>query len=295
MTKLPWEKFYFQDWYSDAKLRRARPSSRGIWMDLLCLMVRDHTYYLTMTREEFCRVAFCTGDEFELFIKDGKATRFCHVTLRHHKVTVKSRRLYRKHKDRVQARERKRKQRGLIPVTDLSRDQAEAEAEAEAEEPKDLLLSKDNNGESFPASVVTSSSYLAEQAEKNARARGYLDLIPAAHGSSPDLDWDTPEDLKNMHDLMGKVVKETGFNAFKFYTSKNSTRKGRNPWPAVCFEYTFTQFMRQHRGVKNPWPYVEKLWKVHAPNALEALQVQRHEELKAPDPELDKLLKEVGL
>jgi hypothetical protein len=290
MPKLPWEKFYFQDWYSDPRLRRARPSSRGIWMDLLSVMVRDHTYYLTMTREEFCRIAFCTGDEFELFIQDGKATAFCHVTLRPRTVTVKSRRLHRKHKARIQAATRKRRQRvkdKTESVTLPSRGEAEAEAEA------DLLLSKDNNGERFPASVVTSSSYLAEQAEKNAKARGCLDLIPAAHGSNPDSEWDTPEDLKNIHDLMGKVVKETGFNAYKFYTSKNSTRKGKNPWPAVCFDYTFTQFVRQHKGVKNPWPYVEKLWKVHAPNALEALAVRRHEELKKPDPELDRLLKEL--
>ena len=289
MVKLPWEPFYFQDWYADPRLRRARPSSRGIWMDILALMVRDHTYYLTMTREEFCRVAFCTGDEFELFIQDGKATRFCHVTLRHNKVTVKSRRLYRKHKDRVLARDRKRKQRGLIPVTDLSHEHAEAEAEAEAEE----LLSKDNSGEGFPASVVTSSSYLAEQAEKNARARGHLDLIPAAHGSSPDTEWDTPEGLKKMHDLMGKVVEETGFNAYKFYTKKNSARQGKNPWPAVCFDHTFREYLKHHKGIKNPWAYVETIWKRTAPNALEALQVQRHEELKQRDPELDKLIKEL--
>ncbi len=111
MPKLPWEKFYFQDWYADARLRRARPSSRGIWMDLLSVMVRDHTYYLTMTREEYCRIAFCTMEEFELFIQDGKATRFCHVTLRPRSVTVKSRRLYRDHKARALAAERKRVQR----------------------------------------------------------------------------------------------------------------------------------------------------------------------------------------
>lgn len=140
MSRLPWDKFYWQDWYSDGRLRRARASSRGIWMDLLAVMVRDNTYYLTMTREEFSRIAFCTLEEFELFIDDGKETRFCDVTLSNNKVTVKSRRLSRKHDRRKQVAKRVKKHRSKKKsddVTPAKQTEVEVEVEVEIEEPKD--------------------------------------------------------------------------------------------------------------------------------------------------------------
>lgn len=33
-----WSKFWWQDWLSDSKLRLCDPASRGVWIDLLCLM-----------------------------------------------------------------------------------------------------------------------------------------------------------------------------------------------------------------------------------------------------------------
>jgi hypothetical protein len=42
--KLPWLKFYGSDWLSDEALRSCSVESRGLWIDMICLMTKSETY-----------------------------------------------------------------------------------------------------------------------------------------------------------------------------------------------------------------------------------------------------------
>ena len=39
--KLPWFKFYPQDWLGNLKLKQCSLAARGLWMDLICIMIRS--------------------------------------------------------------------------------------------------------------------------------------------------------------------------------------------------------------------------------------------------------------
>ena len=43
MTKLPFFKFFPNDWFGDPDLRKCSLEAKGLWMDLLCLMWKSET------------------------------------------------------------------------------------------------------------------------------------------------------------------------------------------------------------------------------------------------------------
>ncbi len=52
MSRLPWGKWYWQNWLSDAGLRRCSLQARGMWMDMLCVAAQhDPIGYVAVNGE----------------------------------------------------------------------------------------------------------------------------------------------------------------------------------------------------------------------------------------------------
>ena len=118
MGKAPAFQFYVKDWLSDPQLRMASLISRGIWIDLLCLMWESSERgKLEGTIEQFTRMTSASNGDFQHFLDEAQVLKFADVsvtemadvTKRNIKVTVINRRMFREDKDRKNTRLRVRK------------------------------------------------------------------------------------------------------------------------------------------------------------------------------------------
>ena len=123
--KSPSFQFYVKDWLSDLQLRKCQPSTRGIWMDLLCYMWWDGCPgKISATPEELGRMTGSNNGELETFFLDAEKHKFCDVILPQNvtcnadvtkcniEVTIINRRMYREEKLRENTRLRVQRHRG---------------------------------------------------------------------------------------------------------------------------------------------------------------------------------------
>ena len=102
---------YPSDFLAEKGLQSGHVSLKGAWAWTLFHLWRDCEYELTMSVTEWSRFWGCSEQEAEGLISDIRRTNLGHVTLSHKNVTVKSRRLERKHFSRQNARKRKQRER----------------------------------------------------------------------------------------------------------------------------------------------------------------------------------------
>ncbi len=110
-TKCVSEQFFPKDWLSDSALRSADLATRGAWMECLCHMWLNRVGHLTGTTESFAAMWRCSLDEAVRIIEVMQTTRICDVNNRNGNVTLTSRRLSRRCKEREQAALRMRRMR----------------------------------------------------------------------------------------------------------------------------------------------------------------------------------------
>jgi len=112
--------FYIKDWLTDPQLRMARFITKGVWIDLLCIMWKSKPRgEITGTEEQIRRLLGATEEELSIFLEDAKFLKFCDIICQCHKtshdcpeiVTIRNRRMRREDKIRTDARYRKRNQR----------------------------------------------------------------------------------------------------------------------------------------------------------------------------------------
>ncbi len=229
-------------------------------MQILAYMDRGDTYKITATKKDLARVVACTYKEIEHFISESKRTKFCDITERHDVITVVSRRLKRKYKDSESNRLRQQRYR---------------------EKHSKKKSNATHNGMSqFPDIEVDIDIDIdIDKRTEEPEEKGPSESIdPAALGAAIDEEFDT-EELQRELEEWGKGLEEkTGFNGFKFINLKNSALKGKVPWPAQCFIEVFRKYLAGYEtlagNIKNPWAYMETLWKIEAPNVLENLKHQ---------------------
>lgn len=139
--KMPWMKFWVSDWMMDERLAQCSPSTRGIWMDLLCVMhASGRTGELSGTIDQLARVARCTPDEMLSALRELRQTVTAESRESHGVVTVINRRMSRDHKEREMANLRQQRKRGHAAVTPESPPCHDTEAEAEAEAEADITI-----------------------------------------------------------------------------------------------------------------------------------------------------------
>jgi hypothetical protein len=113
MAKAPAFQFYVKDWLSDAQLKMASHSTKGIWADMLCFMwdtpVRGE---FTGSVEQMKRALGANDLDFQRFINESKSLLFCDISVTDNEIiTVRNRRMWRDEKDRKNNRDRQARHR----------------------------------------------------------------------------------------------------------------------------------------------------------------------------------------
>lgn len=126
MGKRPAFQFYTGDWRKDPQLRMCAPSTRGIWIDLICAMwENDESGEIEGTVVQLARAVGCFPEEMaealydlsetgaaDVFARDKSVTRHGNILESHIDVTVINRRMQRDEKSRDSARIRQQRKRG---------------------------------------------------------------------------------------------------------------------------------------------------------------------------------------
>lgn len=119
--KLPWFKFFTSDWLSDLKLSKCSPTTRGIWIDLLCAMHElDRCGQVCGTIEELARMSRCQPSEIELAVRELESSNAANVEKRDGMVTLINRKMTKEYKLRESERLRKERYRKKEDVPPLS-------------------------------------------------------------------------------------------------------------------------------------------------------------------------------
>lgn len=142
MPKLPWMKFFPADYLVDTL--PLSPASRGIWMDIICLLWRANTRgQLALTNDQWLKYLRCSNTEMVAACLELTLYDICVIQQISHDLTsITSRRMARDEKTRENNRLRQRRHR-VTPmsqpdVTPCHKEKLEArsqklEAEAEKE------------------------------------------------------------------------------------------------------------------------------------------------------------------
>ena len=101
------EQWYSGDWFRSVDVRKCSWSTRGIWREMLDIMVNEtETGKIRGSHEEICRVVGCTKAELRSFCVENKRHRFADVTFCNKIVTIINRRMYRDFLDKKAGKER---------------------------------------------------------------------------------------------------------------------------------------------------------------------------------------------
>lgn len=109
-SKKPSFQFYPGDYLKDPKLSMCLPSTRGIWMDLLCAMhENDQSGEVSGTTAQLARICRCVESEMADAIRDLSVTNSANVTNCNGVVTIRCRRMWRDAEARKNGRLRTKK------------------------------------------------------------------------------------------------------------------------------------------------------------------------------------------
>jgi hypothetical protein len=113
MNKAPAFQFYIKDWLSDPQLKMASHSTKGVWMDMLCLMwAAPERGELTGTAIQLKKAIGCTDYDWDTFSSEANALLFCDISVTDNgTITVRNRRMWREEKDRENNRVRQHRHR----------------------------------------------------------------------------------------------------------------------------------------------------------------------------------------
>jgi hypothetical protein len=106
--KAPAFQFYVRDWLADPQLRQATPTTRGIWIDLLCFLWESPSRgELELTANKLARMTGAMESEIFEFCAEAKELGFCDISVSNHiNITVRNRRMWRDEKERKSNRKR---------------------------------------------------------------------------------------------------------------------------------------------------------------------------------------------
>lgn len=149
--KAPAFQFYTGDWLKDPQLSMCSPSTRGVWMDLLCAMHElGRCGQVTGTVEQLCRLCRCTAAEMSAALTELESTKTATTSDRNGTVTVICRRMQREYKERVLTNARVRKHRGLDDVTEEKRRSNDASSSSSSPSPSTANKDSPNGGAGAP-------------------------------------------------------------------------------------------------------------------------------------------------
>jgi len=118
--KAPAFQFYVKDWFMDTQLKMCSHSTKGIWIDFLCLMWWGKTGgIIEGDYDKVKRSIGATTSDFDFFIEEAKRYKFCDISVMDNAnvqdnvkyITLKNRRMFKEGKDRELNRLRQEKYR----------------------------------------------------------------------------------------------------------------------------------------------------------------------------------------
>lgn len=110
MPKLPFMKFYVNDWQSDCQLAMCSLAARGCWLELLCGMHSlDQSGVITGTTEQIARICRCSCVEFVQAVNELRANHVGEITERNGVYTIVNRRMKRECEASGKARQRQKR------------------------------------------------------------------------------------------------------------------------------------------------------------------------------------------
>jgi hypothetical protein len=112
MSKAPAFQFYVKDWLSDTQLRMASPSTRGIWIDVLCYMwvAPEKGLVEFISIQKFAQMTGAADSEITLFVEEAKLLKFCDISVTANGiVTLCNRRMHRDENKRKNNRLRQKR------------------------------------------------------------------------------------------------------------------------------------------------------------------------------------------
>ena len=170
--KAPAFQFYVKDWLTDVELQACTAATRGIWINALCLMWTSRTRGILSGEDVvLARMLNCNMDEFEAFLNEAEAYRFCDISVTchgeiqksHREVTLTNRRMWKEEKDREDARLRKQKQREKGKNGEVSR-QSHEKVTSPSSSSSSSSSSKSTSYNTLPT-LSNSSSYTTPEPE----------------------------------------------------------------------------------------------------------------------------------
>lgn len=112
-----WIKWFPKHWLGEHALFGTNAATKGVWIDLLCVMAVTGNATVTGTRNDLAHLARCDLPDIDDFLNTASNTHFCDVTESNGVISITSRRMARDLKDyKLQAetareKNRKRQQR----------------------------------------------------------------------------------------------------------------------------------------------------------------------------------------
>jgi hypothetical protein len=101
MGKRPAFFFYSGDWMKDPCLSMCSPTTRGIWVDLMCAIHENNDGgKITGSYNQLARICRCSPAEIEEAVNEIKETKTGNVTFCNGNVTIINRRMKREHDER---------------------------------------------------------------------------------------------------------------------------------------------------------------------------------------------------
>jgi hypothetical protein len=149
MVKNWWFQFHFKDWRTDSALHRCSLETRGLWIEVLCVMHETDAAELSGTRNELARLLGVLPEELARCLIELKNTKTANVTECNGIVTLLSRRRNRELSDKEQTRLRVQRHRGNASVTNkvkvISKSKKEEKKKIAAATDQEWLNSLTNN------------------------------------------------------------------------------------------------------------------------------------------------------
>lgn len=243
--KAPAFQFYVRDWLSAPDLRMASPSTRGIWIDLLCFMWESSSRgQVEGAICEFEKLTGASPSEMQLFFDEAKRLGFCDiVTGGHNLITVINRRMSQAEKVRQSNRLRQQKCRSHKKVTPPVTE-------------KSLSLS-------------SSSTSLKEKEQKKSGVVTPDETAPAVSLSCPH-----KEIIKLYHEILPtlrKVVKwtETRAKMLKARWYENEEYQNLKWWEMFFKDVAASNFLTGK--TKNPF-YADLEWLIRPNNFVKVVE-----------------------
>ncbi len=240
-TKNWWEKWEWTAWLSDPCIGKCSMAGRGVWAELLNLMMASNTYKLEGTVLDLARQCRCSFDEFTLGLDDIQRCGVAEIARCNEHVTIISRRRQRETKEREanrlcvkRHREKNDRNGNVTPLVRPKKESCKGQSNANV-----TLSNSDSNSDSDSESVPGEG---AGRGAATDRSRDVPAVPPEVSDSPPPLPEFSPLSEPDAPPLDAELV---GVLALEAHAACNGGKKPS--YPSTVVLDNVSELLRQGR------------------------------------------------